>query len=51
MSGGDASMPGAAPSGGRPSKTPNLDQYCVNLTQRAREGKLDPVLGRGLKFA
>ena len=46
MSGGDASMPGAAPSGGRPSKTPNLDQYCVNLTQRAREGKLDPVLGR-----
>jgi type VI secretion system protein VasG len=46
MSGGDASTPGAAPNGGRPSKTPNLDQYCVNLTQRAREGKLDPVLGR-----
>ena len=46
MSGGDAGTPGAAPSGGRPSKTPNLDQYCVNLTQRAREGKLDPVLGR-----
>ncbi|MGO4781340.1 hypothetical protein AB4084_38230, partial [Lysobacter sp. 2RAB21] len=29
-----------------PSATPNLDQYCPNLTQRARDGKLDPVLGR-----
>ena len=27
-------------------KTPNLDQYTVDLTERAREGKLDPVLGR-----
>ena len=27
-------------------KTPNLDQYTVNLTRDAREGKLDPVLGR-----
>jgi type VI secretion system protein VasG len=27
-------------------KTPNLDQYTVNLTERAREGQLDPVLGR-----
>src|SRR2546430_4959538 len=27
-------------------KTPNLDQYTVNLTQRARQGALDPVLGR-----
>ncbi|NZA28607.1 type VI secretion system ATPase TssH [Luteimonas sp. SJ-92] len=39
---GDAS---SAPDG-RPSATPNLDQYCQNLTQRAREGRLDPVLGR-----
>ena len=39
-SGGDAASPG------KPSATPNLDQYCSNLTQRAREGKLDPVLGR-----
>lgn len=23
-----------------------LDKYCVNLTQRAKEGKLDPVIGR-----
>lgn len=27
-------------------KTPNLDQFTVNLTQRAKEGRLDPVLGR-----
>ncbi len=27
-------------------KTPNLDQFTVNLTQRARDGQLDPVLGR-----
>ncbi len=43
---GEGGLPGQAPGGGRPSKTPNLDQYCINLTQRAREGKLDPVLGR-----
>ena len=46
FAGGDAATPGAAAGGGKPSKTPNLDQYCINLTQRAREGKLDPVLGR-----
>ena len=23
-----------------------LDNYCINLTQRAKEGKLDPVIGR-----
>jgi type VI secretion system protein VasG len=28
------------------SKTPALDQYTTNLTQRAREGKIDPVIGR-----
>ncbi|MBP9697550.1 MAG: AAA family ATPase, partial [Thermomonas sp.] len=44
--GADAATPGAAAAGGKPSRTPNLDQYCINLTQRAREGKLDPVLGR-----
>jgi type VI secretion system protein VasG len=35
--------------GGQPrpgGKTPNLDQYTVNLTQRAKDGKIDPVLGR-----
>jgi len=31
------------PGGG---KTPNLDSYTINLTERARAGKIDPVLGR-----
>ncbi len=37
--GGDAQKP----AGG---KTPNLDQYTVDLTGNARKGKIDPVLGR-----
>ncbi|MGO4260754.1 type VI secretion system ATPase TssH [Lysobacter sp. TAB13] len=44
--GGAPASADAATAGGRPSATPNLDQYCQNLTQRARDGKLDPVLGR-----
>lgn len=32
--------------GSKPSATPNLDKFCSNLTARAREGKLDTVLGR-----
>jgi type VI secretion system protein VasG len=31
---------------GAPGKTPALDQYTTCLTTRAREGKLDPVIGR-----
>ncbi len=27
-------------------KTPNLDAYTVNMTENARAGKIDPVLGR-----
>jgi type VI secretion system protein VasG len=27
-------------------KTPALDQYTINLTQKAIEGKIDPVIGR-----
>nr|MCU0635491.1 AAA family ATPase [Gemmatimonadaceae bacterium] len=45
-SGGDgaaAGEPGAPRPGGR---TPNLDQYTVDLTEKARSGKIDPVLGR-----
>src|SRR5258705_2272279 len=34
--------PAAAPGG----KTPALDQYTVDLTARARQGEIDPVLGR-----
>ncbi|AJX82576.1 type VI secretion system ATPase TssH [Burkholderia pseudomallei] len=46
----DVAVPdGAAASGDAPrgsSKTPALDTYTTNLTQRAREGKIDPVIGR-----
>lgn len=28
------------------SKTPNLDRYTTDITQQARDGKIDPVLGR-----
>jgi type VI secretion system protein VasG len=34
---------GAAAAG---SKTPALDQFTTNLTARARDGKVDPVIGR-----
>jgi type VI secretion system protein VasG len=33
-----------------PGKTPNLDQFTVDLTQHAREGKIDPVLGRDFEI-
>ncbi len=36
---------GAGASGGR-TKTPTLDEFGVNLTQLAVDGKLDPVVGR-----
>ena len=35
------------PAGG---KTPNLDQYTVNLTGNARAGKIDPVLARDFEI-
>jgi type VI secretion system protein VasG len=33
-------------SGGGLSKNPALDQFTTNLTQRAADGKVDPVIGR-----
>ena len=36
---------GATPTAGG-GKTPALDQYTVDLTARARQGEIDPVLGR-----
>src|SRR5215813_4054674 len=36
-------VPGTPAAGG---KTPHLDQYTSNLTENARKGKIDPVLGR-----
>ncbi len=32
------------------TKTPALDQFTTNLTQRAREGKVDPVIGRDMEI-
>lgn len=32
------------------SKTPALDQFTTNLTQHAREGKVDPVIGRDMEI-
>jgi type VI secretion system protein VasG len=47
---GGAAGPGqsAAAAAARPGagKTPNLDAYTENLTEKARKGKVDPVLGR-----
>jgi len=46
-----ADLPGTgAADGGAPGKvggkTPNLDQFTIDLTAKAKEGKIDPVLGR-----
>ncbi len=36
--------------GEKKSKTPALDHFCRNLTELAREGKLDPTIGRALEI-
>ncbi|KAA6461935.1 type VI secretion system ATPase TssH [Acidobacteria bacterium AB60] len=41
-----AGAPGEGPKAAAGSKTPNLDQYTVDLTGNAKKGKIDPVLGR-----
>ena len=50
LSGYQGKEPAEGASGGRgegtPSSSPVLDQFGRNLTQSAREGKLDPVIGR-----
>jgi len=37
---------GSAPSSSRASRTPTLDEMGVDLTKRAGDGELDPVIGR-----
>ncbi len=32
------------------SQTPNLDQYTIDLTARARSGLIDPILGRDMEI-
>ena len=39
-------QPGNGAPAGPPTKTPSLDQFTINLTDRARKGEIDPVLGR-----
>ena len=47
----ESSAPGAAaPTRAAGGKTPNLDQYTVNLTENAKKGKIDPVLGRDFEI-
>jgi len=45
--GGETPQSAAPKTGG---KTPNLDQFTVNLTENARLGKIDPVLGRDFEI-
>ncbi|HXA56258.1 MAG TPA: type VI secretion system ATPase TssH [Candidatus Acidoferrum sp.] len=40
----------AAPGRAMGGKTPNLDQFTVNLTENAKNGKIDPVLGRDFEI-
>jgi type VI secretion system protein VasG len=43
--------PGAPSAGPKPGgKTPNLDQFTINLTEKAKTGKIDPVLGRDFEI-
>ena len=46
--GESADEPGSAPRGD--GRAANLGQYTVDLTQRAKDGKVDPVLGRDLEI-
>jgi len=47
IGGTGGSIPGPSPSrGDRKSKTPALDHFCRDLTGLARQGELDPTIGR-----
>jgi type VI secretion system protein VasG len=39
-----------APAGAGSAKTPSLDQFTLNLTERARKGEIDPVIGRDFEI-
>src|ERR1700678_1664086 len=43
---GASGAPGTSGTPKAGGKTPNLDQFTVNLTENAKKGKIDPVLGR-----
>ena len=49
--GAPAGATGSAPSRSGPgSKTPNLDQYTIDLSSAAKSGAIDPVLGRDFEI-
>ena len=43
---GDTSESDTPATAGAPSKSPALDKFTINLTEAARQGRIDPVLGR-----
>ncbi|HXJ88531.1 MAG TPA: type VI secretion system ATPase TssH [Candidatus Binatia bacterium] len=46
-----AASPGSPSAGAKAGgKTPNLDQFTINLTEKAKTGKIDPVLGRDFEI-
>lgn len=47
---GPATDAAGAPATAASSKTPSLDQFTLNLTERAKKGELDPVLGRDFEI-
>ncbi|MFW5498552.1 MULTISPECIES: ATP-dependent Clp protease ATP-binding subunit ClpA [unclassified Maridesulfovibrio] len=44
--GGSGASPEGRPSGGKDEKKSPLEEFTTNLTQRARDGKIDPLIGR-----
>jgi len=49
-SAGESAGPATPASRAAGGKTPNLDQFTVNLTENAKAGKIDPVLGRDFEI-
>ncbi len=46
IGGGIPGSGGSGPKGDKKSKTPALDHFCRDLTDLARQGQLDPTIGR-----
>ncbi len=44
--GGEEAQAARGPAGGKKGDLKTISQYGVDLTQKAREGKLDPIIGR-----
>ena len=49
--GADDEMPGAESTDGPKKKTDALEAYCVNLNDKAKKGKIDPLIGRDQEIA